>query len=462
MRSLWDRLAAAVRRISRTKVAANFGWLVGERAFTLLLSLTVGVWVARYLGPELFGTFNYTLAFVGLFGTFTYLGISGIAVRDLVTSPGEKDEILGTIFVLKLAGGLVAVLLIGIVVWYRVEDPGDRLLIAILSCGMLFESLTVIGFWYESRVESRLTVRASFSSSVIGAALKCSLILLHAPLVAFVVATVAQQIVNTVLLFHIYQRQGESVRRWRFKFDQARSLLSRSWPLLFSSIGSVIYLKVDLVMLEHFVGSAEVGIYAVAARLSEVWYFIPTALAGSLFPAIIKYRELSPGDYQARMQRLYRVMVLASVGIAVPVTLLAGPLIRVLYGPVYADAARVLMIHIWACPAIFMGALFSRWLISENLLIFSLTRHGFGAVSNVGLNLMLIPRFGAVGAAVATLASYAISSYFACFTDRRTFATGVMMTRALILPFRGVLSGSSDGFRNSATSVSDLRSHRIG
>lgn len=140
------------------------------------------------------------------------------------------------------------------------------------------------------------------------------------------------------------------------------------------------------------------------------------------------------------MQRLYRIMVLASLAIAVPVSLLAMPVIPALFGQEYADSAAVLIVHIWTCPAIFMAAVFSKWLISEDLLMFSLTRHGMGAAANVVLNLWLIPPYGAMGAAVATLASYTVAGYLACFTDRRTFATGVMMTRALLLPFKDIFN----------------------
>lgn len=454
MSGLIERMTEATRSGRVRKVAGNFGWLMGQRGVTLLLSLTVSVWVARYLGPELFGSMSYAVAFVALFGAFTYLGISGTAVRDLVERPEERDEILGTVFLLKIVGAFLAILVIGLISWSLMESGRDRLMIGILSVGLLFESVTVITFWYQSRVESRHTVHASVGAAVVGAALKCALILVRAPLVAFVAAIVLQQVLNTILLFVTYHRQGGSIRQWRFSGARAKSLLSRSWPLLLSSVGSIIYLKIDQIMLEHLAGSTEVGIYAVAARLSEVWYFIPTALAGSLFPQIIQYRKLSPAEYEARMQRIYRIMVLASLAIAIPVTLVAKPGIQFLFGPEYAGSASVLMIHIWTCPAIFMAAAFSKWLISEDLLMFSLTRHGFGALANVALNSILIPRHGAVGAAVATLVSYTIASYLACFTDRRTFRTGIMMTRALVLPLKDVFSMPVSPL---GTASSDLR-----
>jgi O-antigen/teichoic acid export membrane protein len=435
-----QKLRVAWRAPSVRAIARNFGWLASEKAATLAVSLVVSVWLARYLGPAQFGQLNYAVAIVGLFGTFAYLGISGIAVRDLVEKPDERDEVLGTLFVLKLIGALLAILLIVGVVWLAIEERRERALVILLSVGMLFESASVISFWYHSRLEAKYVVAASMFSLIAGAGANVALLLARASLEAFVVVIVAQQGLNTAGLLYLYRAGGLSVARWQFRISRAKSLLKQSWPLMLASMGSVIYLKIDQVMIGHMLGHSEVGVYAVAVRFSEVWYFIPTALAASLFPRIVKLKALPDREYRAGMERMYRFMVVAAIAVAIPVTLSAEPLIAMLYGSSYDGAARVLMIHIWACPAIFMAAVLSKWLISEELYVFSLTRHGFGAASNVALNVALIPRFGPIGAAVATVVSYTVASYLACFSDRRTAATGVMMTKALLMPFKGLLN----------------------
>lgn len=434
-------MLSAIRSPSVSRVASNFAWLVGEKGITLLLTLTVSVWVARYLGPELFGVMSYAVAFVGLFQTFTYLGISGIAVRDLVEHPSHRDELLGTVFVLKLLGALVAIGGIWIIAKYQTPSSQVRLLIAILSLGLVFQSLSVISFWYQSRIEGKYTVLPSIVSAVAAAVANVVLIQLNAPLAAFAVVLTLQHGLSTLGLFILYHSHGYSAAQWRFRASRAKALIAQSWPLILSAIGSVIYLKIDQVMLGHLSGPTEVGIYAVAAQLSEVWYFIPTALAASLFPKIIQFKRLSERRYHERMQWIYRLMAILGLAIAIAVTIMATPVITRLYGSEFSRAAPVLMVHIWACPMIFMGAVLSKWLVSEGLLVFSFTRHGMGALTNVGLNLILIPRYGAVGAAVATVISYTVAAYLSCFSDHRTFATGLMMTRALFTPLRGLLAG---------------------
>ena len=125
-----------------------------------------------------------------------------------------------------------------------------------------------------------------------------------------------------------------------------------------------------------------------------------------------------------------------AVAIALPVAALAPKLVAVLYGSKYAAAGMILRIHIWAGVFVFMRQLLSRWLIIEGLLVYSLVTHGLGAVGNVVLNAWLIPLHGGIGAAVATLLSYAMASYFGLFFAKRTRGMAAQMTFSLCMPFR--------------------------
>jgi O-antigen/teichoic acid export membrane protein len=146
----------------------------------------------------------------------------------------------------------------------------------------------------------------------------------------------------------------------------------------------------------------------------------------------VRAREQNPEHYRRRLQELYSLLAWMGLVLALFITLFGGLLIRTLFGDAYERAGPMLAIHIWAGPFVFMGTLFSNWLIAETRFGVSAVRHGLGAVMNIGLNLLLIPHFGGIGAAWATLVSYATAQYLACFTYRPTFETGVMMTSALL------------------------------
>lgn len=436
-----ERFGSQLDRLKRLRsVAANTGWLMSERMLQMVVSTFVSVWLARYLGPGGFGTLSYAISFVELFGFLTYLGLAGVVTRELVRTPERREELLGTAFLLKLLGGVAAFGAIVGLVFLRVEDTGLRWLVVVIGISTFFDAFTVIDLWYQSQVQSKYAVAARTSAAIIGALLKVVLILLQAPLVLFAWAVTAQSVVQAVTFLLAYRLGAVDVRRWRFSWDEGKRMLRQCWPLILSSAGALLYLKIDQVMLGEMRGAQEVGVYSVAARLSEAWYFLATVVAVSIFPAMVKSQQLPQEVYHRRLQQAYTTMAWGAVAVAVLVTLTADFLITLLYGAAYREAALVLKVHIWTTPAVFMGAILSKWLVVEELLFFSLTRHTLGAVLNVGLNLFLIPLYGAVGAAIATLVAYTTAHYLACYTDSRTRVAGQMMTRALVYPVLALLN----------------------
>ena len=236
-----------------------------------------------------------------------------------------------------------------------------------------------------------------------------------------------------------YRARGLRIGAWVASRGEMRRLFGLGWPMILSSAFAVVYLKIDIVMLGQMVGEAEVGIYATAARISEMWYFVPVAISTAIFPSLIQSRiKLGREVYLARTQRLYDFFVWVSLAIAVAVAFSADFIVVLLFGEQYARAGGILAIHVWAGVFIFLREALGRWFITENLLSFAFISNGLGALVNVILNFMLIPRYGATGAAVATVVSYASAGYFACFIHPRTREAAWMMSRALAVPVRAL------------------------
>jgi PST family polysaccharide transporter len=212
---------------------------------------------------------------------------------------------------------------------------------------------------------------------------------------------------------------------------RAKSLLKDSWPLLLSSISITIYMQIDQIMLGHMIGDEAVGIYSAALRISAVWYFIPMAIVASTFPAILESKKRSEKQYYARLQKLFDLMVVISVGLALPTTFLSTSIVTLLFGEAYRDAGIILSIHIWAAVFVFLGVASSQWIIAEGRQVLSLQRSVIGAFVNVALNLWLIPVYGAVGAALATIISYSVAAFFADVIYKETRKIFSMKVRAL-------------------------------
>ena len=198
----------------------------------------------------------------------------------------------------------------------------------------------------------------------------------------------------------------------------------------------VIYLKIDQFMLRWMLGLEEVGIYSVAASISETWYFIPTAIMISFFPKLIELSNKKNSLYKLRLQQLIDMVFIIALIIAILITLLADEIILFLFGDPFIQSANVLIIHIWASLFIFMRAVFSKWVLIENMLVFSVVTEGLGTISNILLNLWFIPSFGLTGAAFASLISYAIASYFSLLLHPRSRIVFIMMSKAMFSPFR--------------------------
>lgn len=417
------------------KVIGNTGWLMADKVIRLGVGLVVSIAVLRFLGPDRFGMFSYAFAFSALFSIFATLGLDGIIVQELVRTPEMGDEILGTAFVLKLGGGafafaaaVVAILLL------RPADATAHLLVMIAAAGTVFQSFDVIDYWFQARVESVFTVYARMFAFLLVSAFRVVLIVKHAPLSAFAWAASLELILGAVGLVMVYRYSGRHVLAWRTNTARIRKLLSDGWPLALGGVAVMIYMKIDQVMLGQMLDSSAVGIYSAATRISEVWYFIPMAIVVSVSPSLIEAKKVNDALYYQRLSNLFRLMSALALAIAIPMTFLSGTVASLLYGNRYDGVGPVLAVHIWAALFVFLGVAQSTWNIVEGLTRLALIRTSLGAVANILLNLLWIPRYGAMGAAIATTVSYALSAVvFNAFSarTRRVFKLQMMS----IIPF---------------------------
>ncbi len=403
------------------RVAANTAWLFGDQLVRMVMGLLVGVWVARYLGPQQYGILSYALALAALVGPIASLGLNSIAVREIVRVPGRAAAILGSTFALKSVSGVLAFLLLaGVTFAIHGGNGVTSWLVTIVGAGLIFQSFDTVDLWFQSRVQSKYTVCGRNAAFVVVSVVKLILIQARAPLVAFALAALLESALAALGLTAAYRLAGNRLREWRWSLSVGLTLLREGWPLLLSGMAIMIYMKIDQVMLGNMLGSEAVGLYSAAVRMSEVWYFLPMAITSSVFPSIVSAKEASEELYYRRLRRLFALMwALASV-IAVPVTVLSPAMTAVLFGDAYAPAAAILAIHIWAVPFVFLGVAQGPWNVSEGLTRLHLQRTLLGAAANVFLNLVLIPPYGGVGAAIATVVSYALSASIANALDART------------------------------------------
>lgn len=417
-------------------VFANSGWLVGENFLRMGLALVISAAMARGLGAEDLGTLRATLAFVTLCSSFTNFGLYGIVVKALAQHPEEAHDTLGTTSLLYVIGSFVSAALCVSVATSMYDDVGKLLLALIFTVGVLFHAPNVATLWFQYKVRSKYAVYAKSIPSIASGIGIIAAAIFGAPVEVFAIIIVADTVLGALALTALSARAKDIPKNLTARFDTARRLLAQSWPLVASTVAVKIYLKIDQLMIERMVDDAAVGVYSVAADISEIWYILPAALATSVLSGIVILHTRDEEAYRERIQDLLDLLVMAAIVIVITVALLAAPVMDTVYGAEFDGSAAILRIHILAAPFIFMGKILSKTIITEGYFKFSLVRHVVGAAVNVGLNLCLIPRYGGIGAAWATVVSYAAANYFAAALHPKARVMFVQMSRALALPFR--------------------------
>lgn len=440
MDSWWVRLLPAVLRrrfegrLAAQRVMMNALWLSSDHVYRLSITVVVNVWMARYLGPQQFGQLSFATAFAALFSGLSTLGLDNVVVRDLARAPHTKELTLGSAWLIKFAGsGAAFILAIAVILWMRPDDALSFWLVFLFACVFLFQSVDVIDMWFRSSLKSRLSVIPKLVAITVGALGKSGLILAGAPLIAFAWMGLAEAVVGSVALLGVFVWLGGELKAWRIHSGRVYALLREAFPLALSAMVIIVYMRIDQVMLGEMLNDEAVGMYTVATKISEVFYFIPSAFVMSLVPALVQARESDGANYLVRVEEMFSIVAIGSVFIAVPISMFAAPLIKFLFGPNFNSAAPVLQVHIWALVFAALGVASGQYLLLEGLNGILLQRTALGAAVNVMLNVLWIPRYGIVGAAWASLIAYGIAT---CFLFQNVVSRRCLnlMVRSLFYP----------------------------
>jgi O-antigen/teichoic acid export membrane protein len=384
---------------------ANMSWMFVGQMFSLVVSFFIGAWIARYLGPENYGVLSYSIAFVGLFGFISSLGVDGILNRELVKTPEKRDELLGTTFRLKLIGGAIAFSLVIISVLIFKTESIVKILVAIFAFSFVLQSINVVSIYFNAEVKSKNNVRATIFATIITSILKISIILSGKGVIWLIIVFVLDSVWQGIGLLKAYKSYGLKIGNWRFDKVLAKEILKNSWPLMLAAASGLIFSKIDQIFVGQMLGNYKVGIYAAAVKLVEIWYFIPVLICTSLFPAIINAKKTNSDIYKKRLKNLYVLLIIISITISVFITIFSKPIIQILFGAGYLESISVLRIYIWSSVGLFLAIAVNQYLLSENLVKIIFWVNFLPMIFNIILNLIFIPIFGLVGASWVNLVS---------------------------------------------------------
>lgn len=402
MRRLRDRLT---QNTLTRRFLGNTGWILFERVLHVLLTLLTTSLTLRYLGTDGSGMIDYGASYVTIFTILCKLGIDSILVNEIVKGEHPSGTLVGTTIGLRLLSALLSVGIIAAVVSLLKPNETEILLITVIqSCSLLLVSFDTIDFWFQSQLQSRYTALSKAISFLLVCGFRLTLIALKADVYWFAFASVMDALIIGVMLLMFYRRTATDPLR--FSWKTARYLLPLSAPFIVSALLITLYTQMDTIMLGSLVTEnpdSAVGIYNAAAKVCNMWVFVPIAVIDSARPMIMGQKGRDEVSYQTRYRRLYAAVVWLGIVAGIAISLLSGFIIWIIAGEEFAAAAPVLTVLIWARLFSVIGTTRGIWMVCENLSRYVVIFAAAGAAVNFAINMVLIPQMGAMGAAVATL-----------------------------------------------------------
>ncbi len=391
----------------------NSAWLIAEKLIKFFVSFLVGVLVARHLGPALFGQLNIVLSFFILFLPITTLGLNGILVQEIVKGNQPPGRIFSTAIALRILGALLTFICLWLL-WPLLLKEVDGISswwVIFLGFANSFLAFGVFEFWFQARLKNQQAAMVRVVVTLAISGFKVMAISLDASMLMFLMLNAMEWFFIPVGYWLMYRKQNATgdIGISGVSGSYAIELIKKSGWLMLSGVASYIYLKMDIVMLGIFTSDAIAGKYAAASRISEIWYFLPVALMSAFYPRL----ELNAGNEEglsSHFRFIVRLLLFVALMLMMSLIISADWISDLLYGESWLGVAEIIRIHAWVLPFVFLRALLSSWLILKQLYRYSLVSHLSGAVTNLVLNLMLIPLWQGEGAAIASVISFVVSA----------------------------------------------------
>ncbi len=382
-------------------------WLLGGKIVNMILSFFVSLATARYLGPDSYGEINYVAAYVSFFSSITSLGLSVIVIKEVSMGQEDDNEVIWTGILMRF---LTAVLsMISVLALVYITDGGDPLImkIALLeSIGILASAFDTFMYWFQGKLLGKYVSIASVVAYLGMSLYRIYLLANSADILWFAFATSVDTLILSLVLMICYIK--ENGFHIRTSVSLAKRLMRQSYHYMISGLIAILYSKIDQIMLKQMLDSRAVGLYSAALTIAGLWGMIPSAFIQSVSPVLYKNAQENREMFYKRLKQSYAGIWFLNICWSLAVSIFSYWVIYLLYGEDYLGARGALVIVVWYSGVSAIGSLTQVYLATENknkyVNYFALA----GLAVDVVLNVVLIPQFGIMGAAMATLVTYTV------------------------------------------------------
>lgn len=386
----------------KNKIFRNASWIIACRIAQSVFTLVITMLTARYLGPSNYGLISYAASVVAFVVPVMQLGLNNIMVQQTVDFPNEEGKIFGTSTVMSLCSSFACIL--GIISFAAIANKGER--DTIIVCGLysillIFQAIELIQYWFQAKYLSKYMALISLGAYIVVSGYKIFLLVTGKSIYWFALSNAIDYLLIAVALHITYKKLGGA--RLEFSWEVAKRMFSSSRHYIVSDLMVTIFAQTDKIMLKLMINEAATGYYTAAISCAGITSFVFAAIIDSARPAIFKSRKGDVGSFEKSMIRLYCVIIYLSLAQSLGMTLLAKPIIHILYGADYYPAVPALRIVVWYTTFAYLGSVRNIWILAEQKQKYLWVINLSGALMNVVLNAFLIPPFGIIGAAAASL-----------------------------------------------------------
>ncbi len=403
-----------LKLLNKKKFKINLSWLLFDKLFRASANIFLTVFLARHLGPDNFGILNYLLAILFLFVSISSLGVNPVLVNEIVKKRRNSMPSLINSYYLRFLISLISYFLFLLIIYILNNNIIYHNYSLILVVIIILKSCEVLFSFFEAKSFSKYIV----ISQSVGFFISASMILfivINAIDNIYIYYALVLDLVIVFILINVFYFINFKNHFYKFNFIIIKRLISKSLPVLISTLSILLYMRIDQIMIKEMLNEYQLGIYSVSVRYIEIYHFIPKIIMISILPVILTSR-----NYYVKLLGINSVMNKISLILIIFIFLSSDIVIPLIFSDTYIESINITKILSFSIFFVFLGVVNEHWYVTKNLQKFYALYVSFGALLNIILNYILISNFGLKGAAYATVLTYLIIIFFLDYFNKHT------------------------------------------
>lgn len=412
------------------RVFKNATWIIVAQIVKSIIGFVITMLTARYLGPSNYGLINYASSVVAFVTPLLYLGFTGILVQEIVVNPEKEGETLGTAIILSLVSSIFCIC--GILAVVSLINSGEKetiIVCALYSVLLVFQSIELIVYWFQAKLLSKYSSVVMLIAYFIVSLYKVYLLVTSKSVRWFAISNAIDYFIIAVALLIIYRKLGG--QSLSFSKKKAADLLAKGKYYIVSDMMVTVFAQTDRIMLKLMISDAAVGYYSAAVSCAGMTGFVFSAIIDSFRPAIFEKKQLDSHTYETYVCRLYSIIIYLSLIQSAIISAFSPLIVNIVYGSDYTPTISVLKLIVWYTTFSYMGGARNIWILSEGLQKYLWMINLSGVIANIVLNSLLIPNWGAMGAAFASVVTQFFTNFILGFILKPIRANNKLILKSL-------------------------------